>query len=122
MNTPSDTSTERFASVPTATGGRLATVTMNLCIALVFEPPASVAVTVIGATPLDTGVTVTVEPTAAATVGADDAAPNVSGSLSGSLNAPDTSMFTAPSAAGSVRFDSVPTLVGDRLGTTPVEG
>ena len=62
--------------MPTATGERFATVTSNVCSALVFEPSTSVAVTVTVAVPPDTGVTCTVEPetdTVATDVSDDDA-------------------------------------------------
>ena len=50
---------------------------MNRCVAGVFEPPVSVAVTVTNDVPSDTGVTVTVLPDTdtAATPGTDDLAP-----------------------------------------------
>ena len=68
------------ASPPTGSGGRFAgaaTVTVNVCVADVFEPPASVAVTVTTAAPSDIGVTVTVLPetVAVATAGDDEVAP-----------------------------------------------
>ena len=89
--------------MPTGAGGRFVagpTVTVNICVAVVFEPPVSVAVTVTVDIPSDTGVTITVLPdtNTAATPGADDAAPYVSGSPSGSRNAIDTSTATADSS------------------------
>ena len=76
MNTPSDTSTEPSASLPAATGGRFGTVTVNVCNTLMFEPPTSVAVTVIVAVPAESGVSVSVDPDidADTTAGADETA------------------------------------------------
>ena len=66
--------------MPTATGGRFAgapTVTVNRCVAGVFDPPVSVAVTVTVDAPSDTGVTLTVFPETAtvATPGDEEVAP-----------------------------------------------
>ena len=84
-----------------------------------FEPPTSVAVTVVIAVPVVTGVTTTVEfdTTTAATVGADEVAANVSGSSSGSANAPDTSTDAATPLEASGSPGSVPTGTGARFGT-----
>ena len=65
-------------SGPTTSGPAFSgTVTVNACVADVFEPPRSVAVTVTTAVPADTGVSRTVEPDTEtdATCGADDTAP-----------------------------------------------
>ena len=76
-NTPSDTRADRSGIAPAITGGRFGTVTTNACAAGMFEPPASVAVTVTVATPAVRGVTDTVAPDTDtdATAGADDTAP-----------------------------------------------
>ena len=60
---PSATRSDVAGRLPTASGERFcATVTRNVCVALVFEPLASVAATVTVASPRDCGVTVTREP------------------------------------------------------------
>ena len=120
---PSSTRRNRDASCPTASGGWFATVTENVCVAVVFEPPASRAVTVTVAVPPDTGVTVSVEPDtdAVATDASDDEAPYVSGSLSRSRNAPDTSTVRAPAGTRRRSAGRLPTDSGERFPATVTE-
>ena len=117
---PSSARSESAANVPAGAGERLATVASNACV--VDEPLPSVAVTVTVVVPPASGVTVTTEFATAtvATVSSDEAAVKVRASLSGSVNAPDTSTVPAPSSARSESAGNVPAAWGGRLATVTV--
>ena len=117
---PSPTWSATGENEPTACGGSLSTVTSNLCRALVFEPPASLAVTSIVAVPGPfTPVTVTVEPeraTVATDPSVDDAA-YVSVSPSPSMNALASATCVVP-ASFKERSANVPEGSGERFDPT----
>ena len=95
---------------------------MNRCVAVVFDPAASVAVTAIAAVPAARGRTVNSEPDTdtAATPAGDDTAAYVRTSRSPSRNAAARSIATAPSSIRSVRSASVPSAAGPSFGTVTV--
>ena len=96
---------------------------MNRCVAVVFDPDASVAVTAIAAVPAARSRTVNSEPdtdTAATPAGDETAAAYVRTSPSPSRNAPARSIATAPSSIRSVRSASVPSGAGPSFGTVTV--
>jgi hypothetical protein len=117
VRAPSFALSESAANVPTAAGGRLATVTSNDSDA--DKPPGSVAVKVNVAKPPDTGVTVMTAPAADALATAvfDEATVMVRTSLSGSVNARDKDTIRAPSFALSESAANVPTAAGGRFAT-----
>ena len=121
VRAPSGTRSRSGGRLPTGSGERLAaTVTANVWVADVFEPPASVAVTVTTAVPAACGVSVTVEPDTDTVItdSFDDDASYVSTSRSGSRKAPDTSTGNGSSVALSALLPSVPTASGPAFSGT----